>query len=142
MTTASRLIFTQLRSEEMTQQEFNTMRGVTNKSRVDSTLYATAGSGKGKAGGAAAVGGATAVAADDVLLGTQASTSADAGAVAGDVDGKKQPGRSAAAETMYYRVTCKVGHGRVLWASGRRRIPTTCGCHFVIVCFNGTACVA
>lgn len=82
-------------SEEMNQEEFNTMRGVTNRSRVDASLYAS-GSGKGKASAPVLV--------DDGLLGTQASASGEPAAGAGDA----KKGARTAGDVMYYRIVCKV----------------------------------
>jgi hypothetical protein len=90
-------------SEEMTQEEFDSLRGVTTKARVDTGLYV---SGKGSKAAAAAAAAAATSAADSELLGTQTSmggASAGAGAGAG---ASKVP--RASADTMFYKITCKV----------------------------------
>ena len=92
------------RREEMTQEEFNTLRGVTNKSRVDTALYASAAPGKGSKAATAAAAAAASASVDDMLLGTQQSTTGTDAAGAGA--GAK--GVRAAGDTMFYRITCKV----------------------------------
>jgi hypothetical protein len=84
----------------MTHEEFNSMRGVTNNARVDSSLYTSSSAGKGSKAAAAAAAAAVAAANEvDSLLPSQSTS-------AGDGEAKKLP--KSGSDTMYYRVTCKV----------------------------------